>query len=321
MERGIEKLRRPRRRPWGCARASGSPPPHPRALEVNLLTEDNLRATTPRSGHVRAAGGPGACGSTGRRRKRAATVLHARLPPGHPQVDPDPAWALTRIGDGAGGVRRQGKPLLHSCAYVAFQELAARVSPATPAAAGRCRRREIARPVRDRRGAPHIISTRVLVRARSGVARGPSLRAIADEVADWRSGRVWSTVRRKAIQIAQAGGTTCASTTTNIIMPLVRRWRFRDRGSGRAGRTGTSRPRSSSQDARRSSNPVRGAAGRGGGRPLPLARTRVRDAHAGRRLLPSRTRIVHMSAGFDFLGYADAPTMPMRCLRFLRSLM
>jgi RNA-directed DNA polymerase len=33
-------------------------------------------------------------------------------------------------------------------------------------------------------------------------------------------------------------------------------------------------------------------------------------APLGLRLSPAKTRIVHMSEGFDFLGYADAPAMP-----------
>ena len=41
----------------------------------------------------------------------------------------------------------------------------------------------------------------------------------------------------------------------------------------------------------------------------------------GLRLSEAKTRIVHMSEAFDFLGYADAPAMPVRRLRFLRSLL
>jgi hypothetical protein len=43
-------------------------------------------------------------------------------------------------------------------------------------------------------------------------------------------------------------------------------------------------------------------------------------APMGLRLSAAKTHVVHMSDGFDFLGYAERTVMPMRCLRLPCSL-
>ena len=118
------------------------------------------------------------------------------------------------------------KPLLHACAYVSFQELATRVSHRNT---GRYCQDPIAETLLARIAMDenlHMIFYRNLVQAALEMAPGPTLRAIADEVAGFvMPGRVVPGFARKAVQIAQAGIYDLRIHHDDVIMPLLRHWR------------------------------------------------------------------------------------------------
>ena len=119
-----------------------------------------------------------------------------------------------------------GRPLLHACAYVAFQELATRVSHRNT---GRycgdpLAEKLLARIAMDEN--LHMVFYRNLIQAALEIAPGATLRAIADEVAGFTMpGVVVPGFARKAVQIAQAGVYDLRIHHDDVIMPLVRHWR------------------------------------------------------------------------------------------------
>jgi acyl-[acyl-carrier-protein] desaturase len=120
-----------------------------------------------------------------------------------------------------------GKPLLHACVYVSFQELATRVSHRNT---GRYCEDPIAENLLARIAMDenmHMIFYRNLVQAALEVAPGQTLRAITDEVAGFvMPGSVVPGFARKAAQIAQAGLYDLRIHHDDVIMPLVRHWRI-----------------------------------------------------------------------------------------------
>jgi acyl-[acyl-carrier-protein] desaturase len=118
------------------------------------------------------------------------------------------------------------KPILHACVYVAFQELATRVSHRNT---GRYCEDPVAEKLLTRIAMDenlHMIFYRNLVQAGLEIAPGQTLRAIADEVAGFMMpGSVVPGFARRAVQIAQAGIYDLRVHHDDVIMQLVRHWR------------------------------------------------------------------------------------------------
>ena len=212
--------------PWSIEQSKLSPIART-ALEVNLLTEDNLP-----SYHAelrRTFGREGAWGVwvnqwTAEEGRHASCIRDYLLVTRG--VDPEQLerarMATLRAGFDAGG-----KPLLHACAYVAFQELATRVSHRNT---GRYSGDPIAEKLLARIAMDenlHMIFYRNLVEAALEIAPSQTLRAITDEVAGFvMPGSVIPGFARKAVQIAQAGLYDLRIHHDEVIMPLVRHWRI-----------------------------------------------------------------------------------------------
>jgi len=212
--------------PWSIEQSRLSPIART-ALEVNLLTEDNLP-----SYHAelkRTFGREGAWGVwvnqwTAEEARHASCIRDYLLVTRG--VDPEQLerarMATLRAGFDAGG-----KPLLHACAYVAFQELATRVSHRNT---GRYSGDPVAEKLLARIAMDenlHMIFYRNLVQAALEIAPSQTLRAITDEVTGFvMPGSVIPGFARKAVQIAQAGLYDLRIHHDDVIMPLVQYWRI-----------------------------------------------------------------------------------------------
>ena len=216
--------------PWSAAQ-SGLSPVARAALELNLLTEDNLP-----SYHAELKSTFGRQGAWGVwvNRWTAEEGRHASCIRDYLLVtrgaDPD-RLEQARMATVQAGWDSGDKPLLHACAYVAFQELATRVSHRNT---GRC----CGDPVADRLLARiamdenlHMIFYRNLVQAALEIAPGQALRAIADEVAGFvMPGSVVPGFARRAVRIAQAGIYDLRIHHDDVIMPLLRHWQVFELG-------------------------------------------------------------------------------------------
>jgi acyl-[acyl-carrier-protein] desaturase len=212
--------------PWSVEQSKLSPIART-ALEVNLLTEDNLP-----SYHAelsRTFGRKGAWHAwvnrwTAEEGRHASCIRDYLLVTRG--IDPD-QLERARMATVGAGFGSGGKPPLHACVYVSFQELATR-------AAHRNTGRYCEDPVAERlltRIAMdenlHMIFYRNLVRAALEIAPSHTLRAITDEVTDFAMpGSVIPGFARKAAQIAQAGIYDLRIHHDDVIMPLVRYWRI-----------------------------------------------------------------------------------------------
>jgi len=215
--------------PWSAEQSKLSPAART-ALEVNLLTEDNLP-----SYHAelrRTFGGEGAWGFwvnrwTAEEGRHAFCIRDYLLVTRG--IDPE-RLERARMATLQAGFDSQDKPLLHACVYVSFQEMATRVSHRN---AGRA----CEDPVADRLLARiamdenlHMIFYRNLVEAALEIAPCQTMRAIADEAAGFEMpGSVIPGFGRKAVQIAQAGIYDLRIHHDDVIMPLVRYWRIFER--------------------------------------------------------------------------------------------
>jgi acyl-[acyl-carrier-protein] desaturase len=125
------------------------------------------------------------------------------------------------------GFDSRSKPLLHASAYLAFQELATRVSHRNT---GRYSADPIAEKLLTRIAMDenlHMIFYRDLVKAALEISPTQTLRAITDEVAGFvMPGSVIPGFARKAVQIAQAGIYDLRIHHDDVIMPMVRHWRI-----------------------------------------------------------------------------------------------
>jgi len=196
------------------------------ALELNLLTEDNLP-----SYHRELAdtfGRDGAWGAwvnrwTAEEGRHASCIRDYLLVTRG--VDPE-RLERARMATLQAGWDSGNKPVLHACAYVSFQELATRVSHRNT---GRYCEDPIAENLLVRIAMDenlHMIFYRDLVQAALEIAPSQTLRAIADEVAGFvMPGSVVPGFARKAAQIAQAGIYDLRIHHDDVIMPLVRHWR------------------------------------------------------------------------------------------------
>jgi acyl-[acyl-carrier-protein] desaturase len=117
------------------------------------------------------------------------------------------------------------KPLLNVCAYVSFQELATRVSHRNT---GRFTEDPIAEKLLIRVAKDenlHMIFYRNIVAAALEIAPSQTMRAITDEVIDFKMpGSIIPGFNRKAVQMAKAGIYDLRIHHDDIVMPLLRQW-------------------------------------------------------------------------------------------------
>jgi len=211
--------------PWSAEQSRLSPIART-ALELNLLTEDNLPSYHRELAHT--FGRDGAWRAwvnrwTAEEGRHASCIRDYLLVTRG--VDPE-RLERARMATLQAGWDSGDKPLLHACAYVSFQELATRVSHRNTG-------RHCGDPVAERLLARiamdenlHMIFYRNLVQAALEIAPSRTLRAIADEVAGFvMPGTVVPGFTRKAVQIAQAGIYDLRIHHDDVIMPLLRHWR------------------------------------------------------------------------------------------------
>ena len=211
--------------PWSPDQSRLSPVART-ALELNLLTEDNLpsyHAELKDTFGRRGAWGVWVNRWTAEEGRHASCIRDYLLVTRG--IDPE-RLEQDRMATLQAGWDSGDKPLLHACVYVSFQELATRVSHRNTS-------RHCEDPVAERlltRIAMdenlHMIFYRNLVEAALEIAPGQTLRAIADEVAGFMMpGSVVPGFARRAVQIAQAGIYDLRIHHDDVIMPLVRHWR------------------------------------------------------------------------------------------------
>ncbi|MGH3983569.1 MAG: acyl-ACP desaturase [Pseudonocardiaceae bacterium] len=195
------------------------------ALEVNLLTEDNLPSYHREI--ERSFGRDGAWG-TWVHRWTAEEGRHAYCIRDYLLVTRgvDPVeLERARMQVMQTGYNTQDAPLLRILAYVSFQELATRISHRNT---GRYAEDPIAERLLTRVSTDenlHMVFYRNLVRAALEVSPGPTLRAITDEVTNFQMpGIVIPGFARKAALIAKAGIYDLRIHHDEVIWPLLRQW-------------------------------------------------------------------------------------------------
>jgi acyl-[acyl-carrier-protein] desaturase len=211
--------------PWAPGQ-SGLTPEAQAALQLNLLTEDNLPSYHRDLATV--LGRDSAWGAwVGRwtaEEARHASSIRDYLVVSR-AVDPDRLERL-RLRTVETGFDIGAKPLLHVWAYLAMQELATRV-------AHRNTGQHTGDPVADRLLARiamdenlHMVFYRGLVDAALELAPDQVVRAIADEVAGFTMpGAVVPGYGRLAARIALAGIYDLRLHHDEVVLPLVRHWR------------------------------------------------------------------------------------------------
>jgi acyl-[acyl-carrier-protein] desaturase len=212
--------------PWTVEQSTLSPIART-ALEVNLLTEDNLPSYHREV--ERAFGRESAWGEwvnrwTAEEGRHAFCIRDYLLVTRG--VDPD-ELERARMLTMETGYDSGDKPLLHVCAYVSFQELATRVSHRNT---GRYTEDPVAERLLTRVAKDenlHMIFYRNIVEAALQIAPGATMRAITDEVVNFQMpGAVIPGFARKAVQMARAGIYDLRIHHDDIVMPLVRQWRL-----------------------------------------------------------------------------------------------
>ncbi len=195
------------------------------ALEVNLLTEDNLPSYHREIG--RSFGRDGAWG-TWVHRWTAEEGRHAYCIRDYLLVTRgvDPVeLERARMQVMQTGYDTQEAPLLRVLAYVAFQELATRISHRNTGrhAGDPIAERLLARISTDEN--LHMVFYRNLIKAALDLSPGPALRAITDEVVGFTMpGIVIPGFARKSVQIAKAGIYDLRIHHDDVILPLLRHW-------------------------------------------------------------------------------------------------
>jgi acyl-[acyl-carrier-protein] desaturase len=212
--------------PWSVEQSTLSPIART-ALEVNLLTEDNLPSYHREV--ERAFGRESAWGEwvnrwTAEEGRHAFCIRDYLLVTRG--VDPD-ELERARMQTMETGFDSGEKELLHVCAYVSFQELATRVSHRNTGKITEdpLAERLLTRVAKDEN--LHMIFYRNIVDAALQLAPGPTMRAIADEVIGFEMpGAVIPGFARKAVQMARAGIYDLRIHHDDIVMPLIRQWRL-----------------------------------------------------------------------------------------------
>jgi acyl-[acyl-carrier-protein] desaturase len=172
------------------------------ALEVNLLTEDNLPSY---HREVERAFGRDSAWGTWVNRWTAEEGRHAFCIRDYllvtRGVDPD-ELERARMETMETGYDSEDKQLLNVCAYVSFQELATRVSHRNTG------------------------TYRNLVQAALEIAPDQTVKAIAEEVASFQMpGSIIPGFTRKAVAIAKAGIYDLRIHHDDVVMPLLRQWK------------------------------------------------------------------------------------------------
>jgi acyl-[acyl-carrier-protein] desaturase len=210
--------------PWSVEQSTLSPIARV-ALEVNLLTEDNLPSYHREID--RTFGRDGAWGTwvnrwTAEEGRHASCIRDYLLVTRG--VDPD-ALERARMTTVQTGYDSRDKPLLNACVYVAFQELATRISHRNT---GRSTGDPVAERLLTRIAADenlHMVFYRNVVQAALELAPDQVLRAITEEVAGFQMpGSSIPGFGRKAAQMASAGIYDPRIHHDEVVMPLLRRW-------------------------------------------------------------------------------------------------
>ena len=195
------------------------------ALEVNLLTEDNLPSY---HREVERAFGRDTAWGTWVNRWTAEEGRHAFCIRDYLLVTRgvDPVeLERARMETMESGYDSGDKELLNVCAYVSFQELATRVSHRNT---GRFTEDPIAEKMLTRVAKDenlHMIFYRNIVAAALELAPSQTMRAITDEVVSFQMpGSVIPGFARKAVQMAKAGIYDLRIHHDDIVTPLLRQW-------------------------------------------------------------------------------------------------
>lgn len=197
------------------------------ALEVNLLTEDNLPSYHREVD--RAFGRENAWGFwvnrwTAEEGRHAFCIRDYLLVTRG--VDPE-ELERARMETMQVGFDSDDKPLLHVCAYVSFQELATRVSHRNT---GKVTGDPVAEKLLSRVAMDenlHMVFYRNLVTAALALEPNETMRAITDEVVGFEMpGAIIPGFARKAVTIAKAGIYDLRIHHDDVVMPLLRHWKI-----------------------------------------------------------------------------------------------
>lgn len=218
---------------------SGVSPVARTALEVNLLTEDNLPSYHREI--ERAFGRDGAWGTwvhrwTAEEGRHGICIRDYLLVTR--AVDPVELERM-RMETMQAGFDSGDKPLLRVCAYVSFQELATRLSHRNT---GKYTEDPLAEKLLARVSTDenlHMVFYRNLVKAALEISPDAMMRAITDEVLDFAMpGAVIPSFVRKAALIAKAGIYDLRIHHDDVVLPLLRYWKvFELEGLGPVGET------------------------------------------------------------------------------------
>lgn len=210
--------------PWSVEQSQLSPIART-ALEVNLLTEDNLPSYHREID--RAFGNESAWGEwvnrwTAEEGRHAFCIRDYLLVTRG--VDPD-ELERARMDTMTTGYDSGDKSLLSVCAYVTFQELATRVSHRNT---GKYADEPIAEKLLTRVAKDenlHMIFYRNLIEAALELSPDQTMRAITDEVKDFQMpGSIIPGFGRKAVQMAMAGIYDLRIHHDDIVAPILRQW-------------------------------------------------------------------------------------------------
>ncbi|MEH1102337.1 acyl-ACP desaturase [Micromonospora sp. CPCC 205561] len=196
------------------------------ALIVNLLTEDNL----PSYHHQIATlfGRDGAWGTWVHRwtaeEGRHGTAIRDYLTVAR-AVDPVALERARMTHMSAGYRNAHDEEMLHSLAYVSFQELATRISHRNT---GRAAGDPVCEALLARVAADenlHMVFYRNLLGAAFEVAPGQTMRAVADVLADFQMpGSGIDGFARKSVAIALAGIYDLRQHRDDVVAPVLRQW-------------------------------------------------------------------------------------------------
>ncbi|MEV4543633.1 acyl-ACP desaturase [Micromonospora echinaurantiaca] len=196
------------------------------ALVVNLLTEDNL----PSYHHEIATlfGRDGAWGTWVHRwtaeEGRHGTAIRDYLTVTR-AVDPVALERARMVHMSAGYVNAHDDEVLHSLAYVSFQELATRISHRNT---GRATGDPVCEALLARVAADenlHMVFYRNLLAAAFELAPSQAMRAVADVVADFQMpGNGIEGFARKSVAIALAGIYDLRQHRDEVLVPVLRQW-------------------------------------------------------------------------------------------------
>jgi acyl-[acyl-carrier-protein] desaturase len=199
------------------------------ALEVNLLTEDNLPSYHREI--ERAFGRDGAWGTwvhrwTAEEGRHGICIRDYLLVTR--AVDPVELERM-RMETMQAGYDTGDKPLLNVCAYVSFQELATRLSHRNT---GRYTQDPLAERLLARVSTDenlHMVFYRNLVKAALEISPDAMMRAITDEVVNFAMpGAVIPSFQRKAALMAKAGIYDLRIHHDDVVQPLLRYWKVFD---------------------------------------------------------------------------------------------